>query len=197
MKMHREDQFLQWAKSKGMLLDPRYPEFAVLSFDPPADIHRFWVVPPQPEMRPYFIASLLDLADGDSYFCWRHLGSWPEAPDPWVPENVQLEYQILSGIGLAIGSADLVEFRRDEIHRLITLIFSTTIFGWSVEEDLFVVPNHARQIIQTDHHGVIHVSCRSGADMERFIAGMKDNGYDLPEEIPDATFKPPKWMEQN
>lgn len=103
----------------------------------------------------------------------------------------------MSGIGLAIGSADVVEFRRDEIDRLITLVFSTTIFGWSVEEDLIGVPDHARQILQTDHHGVIHVSCRSAADMERFIAGMKEDGYDLPKEIPDATFKKPKWMEQD
>jgi len=31
--------------------------------------------------------------------------------------------------------------------------------------------------------------------MERFIAGMKEDGYDLPGKIPDATFKTPKWME--
>lgn len=197
MKRHKEDQFLRWAKSKRIVLDPKYPEYPVLSFDPPADEHRFWEVPLQPERRLYFIASLLELAGGDSYFVWRHLGRWPEAPDPWVPENIQIEYQILSGIGLAIGSADLVEFHRDEIHRLITLVFTTTIFGWTVEEDPYVIPDHARQILQTDHHGVIHVSCRSAADMERFIAGMKEDGYDLPRKIPDATFKTPKWMEQD
>lgn len=68
MKRLKKDQFLQWAKSKGML-DPRYPKSEVLSFDPSGDEHRFWVVPPEPERRPYFISSLLDLASGDSYFC--------------------------------------------------------------------------------------------------------------------------------
>lgn len=197
MKRHKEDQFLRWAKCRGIVLDPRYPESAVLSFDPPAVEDRFWEVPPEPERRPYFISSLLDLAgDWESCFCWRHLGSWPKVPDPGRL-NDRIEHQILSGIGLAIGSADVVEFRRNEIDRLITLLFSTTIFGWSVGEDLYVVPDHARQIIQTDHHEVIHVSCRSAVDMERFIAGMKGIGFDLPEEIPDATFKTPKWMEKD
>jgi hypothetical protein len=194
MKRHKEDQFLHWAKRKGIVLDPRYPESAVLSFDPPTDEDRFWQVPPEPERRPHFIASLLDLSGGDSYFCWRHLGSWPETPDPGRL-NDRIEHQILSGIGLAIGSADLVEFRREEIDRLITLVFSTTIFGWSVGEDLYVIPDHARQILQTDHHGVIHVSCRLAEDMGRFVAGMKSKGFDLPEALPDATFKTPKWME--
>lgn len=36
MKRHKEDQFLRWAKSKRIVLDPKYPEYPVLSFDPPA-----------------------------------------------------------------------------------------------------------------------------------------------------------------
>jgi hypothetical protein len=193
MKRHSEEEFLRWANRNGLVLDPRYPRSAVLVFDPPVDQARFWEVPSEPARRPQFIASLLDLAGADSYCCWRHLGRWPQGAD-LGSLNDRIEHQILSGIGLAVGSADIVEFCRGEIDRLITLLFSTTIFGWSVGGDLYVVPDHARQILQTDHHGVVHVSCRSGADMERFIAGMKADGFDLPDELPDGTFKMPKWM---
>jgi hypothetical protein len=157
MKRHTEEHFLRWANRNGLALDPRYKRSAVLSFDPPVDQARFWEVPPEPARRPYFIASLLDLADADSYYCWRHLGSWPRRAG-LERLNDRIEHQILSGICLAIGSSDIVEFCRSEMDRLITLLFSTTIFGWSVAEDLYVVPDHVRQILQTDHHEVIHVS---------------------------------------
>jgi hypothetical protein len=81
-----------------------------------------------------------------------------------------------------------------DLSALITLLFSTTIFGWSVGEDLLVVPDHARQLIQTDHHGVIHVSFRSVGDIEHWVSAMSRIGFDLPEDLPDETFKRPGWM---
>jgi hypothetical protein len=35
-------------------------------------------------------------------------------------------------IDLPMGTADVVRFDRGEIDRLITLVFSTSIFGWFV-----------------------------------------------------------------
>ncbi len=196
MKTRTEDEFLKWAKARGLTLDPKYPEAAVLRFEECEGDDRFWEVPHEPERRPHFIATALDLAAGwSSFFCWRHLGSWPNAPDR-ARINDRIEHTILKGIGLPLGTARVAEFDRGEIDDLVTLVFSTTIFGWSVGEDLYLVPDHAQQIIQTDHHGVLHVSSRSTEDIARFVEGMKARGFDLPEEVPDATFKPPKWMQE-
>ena len=74
-------------------------------------------------------------------------------------------------------------------------MFSTSIFGWSVGEDTYVVPDNTRYILQTDHHGVIHVSFRSTDDMDRFVAKMEESGFPLPEDVPDETFKRPKWVD--
>lgn len=196
MKTRTEDSFLNWAKHKGLTLDNRYPNAAVLRFEECEGDDRFWEVPHEPERRPYFIATLLDLAEEwSSCFCWRHLGSWPEAPDPGRL-NDRIEYTILKGIGLPLGTRRIAEFGRADLDDLITLVFSTTIFGWSVGEDLYLVPDHAGQIIQTDHHGVVHVSSRSSEDIARFVEGMKAHGFDLPQEVPDSTFKPPKWVRE-
>ena len=73
-------------------------------------------------------------------------------------------------------------------------MFSTTVFGCSVAEDLYVVPDHARCILQTDHHNVIHVSCRNSADIDTWVKGMQERGFALPEDLPDSTFKTPGWM---
>jgi hypothetical protein len=77
---------------------------------------------------------------------------------------------------------------------LITLLFSTTFFGWSVGEVLYVVPDHAQQLIQTDHHDAVHVSFRTAGEVKRWVDSMAEEGFDLPDELPDETFKRPTWM---
>ena len=195
METITEAAFLQWASEKGMGLDEKYPKSAVLSYKPDMEQDRFWEVPFEPERRPYFILSMLSfLGDWNTCYVWRHLGSWPQSANPHRI-NDQIELQILKGIGLPLGTADVVIFSRDEINQLITLMFSTSIFGWSVGEDIYVVPDNTRYILQTDHHGVIHVSFRSTDDMDRFVAKMEESGFPLPEDVPDETFKRPKWLD--
>jgi len=196
MKTHSEKQFLRWAREHGMGLDDRYPDSAVLTFKPDPNLDRFWAVPPEPERRPYFLSLMLDLmGEWQSCFVWRHMGSWPGKPDPEEP-NDRVEFQILSGIGLPTGTADIIQFERSEIDQLVTLLFSTTVFGWSVGEDLYVVPDHAQHIMQTDHHDVVHVSFRQADDLQQFVNGMDEEEFPLPGAVPDGTFKIPEWMKR-
>ena len=60
MKTLTEDEFLQWASTGGIGLDPSYPQSAVLDFQADSE-SRFWEVPREPERRPYFLALLIDL----------------------------------------------------------------------------------------------------------------------------------------
>jgi hypothetical protein len=108
--------------------------------------------------------------------------------------NDVVELQILRGLQLPLGTADVVEIARGESATLVTLIFITTIFGWSVGEDLYVVPNHGRYLVQTDHHDVVHVSFRELEDLEHWVQVMETRGFPLPESVPDETFKQPSWM---
>jgi hypothetical protein len=194
MKTLTESAFLAWADGAGLCLDPQYPKSAVLVFRPDPHQDRFWEVPAEPERRPYFILSLLELmGDWQECYAWRHLGSWPESADPLRINDV-IELQILKGLGLPQGTADVVTFERAALDRLVTLMFSTTIFGWSVGDDLYVVPDHARYILQTDHHNVIHVSFRRSADVDEWVRHMDERGFPLPDDIPDSTFKKPEWM---
>ena len=196
MKTLTDSSFLAWAERAGLCLDPRYPQSAVLVFRPDPHQDRFWEVPVEPEVRPYFILSLLALmGDWRECYVWRHLGSWPASAEP-SRVNDLVELQILKGLGLPLGTADVVRYERAELDKLVTLIFSTTIFGWSVGEDLYIVPDHARHILQTDHHNVIHLSCRTAGDIDECVRQMKERGFSLPDELPDSTFKQPDWMKK-
>jgi hypothetical protein len=193
MQTLTEPEFLAWADRAGLALDPRYPESAVL-VHPDPDQDRFWEIPAEPECRPYFIVSLLELmGDWQACYAWRHLGAWPESADRLRINDV-VELQILRGLGLPLGTGDVVKFERAELDKLVTLMFSTTVFGWSVGDDLYVVPEDARYILKTDHHDVIHVSFRNSADVDVWISQMQERGFSLPTDVPDATFKQPDWM---
>ncbi len=197
MKPLTETEFLRWAELAGFRLDERYPQSAVLTLQPDPQLNRFWNVPHQPERRPYFIASILELmGDWRSCYVWRHLGSWPESVDASRINDV-VEHRILKGLGLPLGTADVVEIAREELDTLVTLIFTTTIFGWSVGEDLYVVPSHGRYLVQTDHHDAIHVCFRAPEDLERWVEVMDTSGFPLPDDVPDATFKQPSWMKDD
>lgn len=195
MKTLTEEAFLAWAERAGMGLDPRYPRSAVLMFQPDPQQSRFWEVPVGPEERPYFLRSLLELfGDWQECYVWRHLGSWPASADSRRINDV-VDWHILKGLGLPLGTADIVGFEREELGKLVTLMFSTTVFGWSVGDDLYIVPDHARCILQTDHHNVIHISCRTAADIDACVKHMNERGFPLPEDLPDETFKKPEWMD--
>jgi hypothetical protein len=197
MKTLAESDFLQWAAGMGLRLDPQYPDSAVLAFLDMSDEARFWTVPVEPQRRLDFVGSLLDLfGDWRVCYAWRHLGSWPAFADPRRINDV-VEFQILKGLGLPLGTTEVVAFSREEVDKLVTLIFSTTIFGCTVAEDLYIVPDHARAMLQTDHHDVIHVVCRDGHDLQRWVERMKQNGFPLPESVPDSTFKVPSWLTSN
>lgn len=195
MKTLTEDEFLKWAAIKGLGLDPQYPQSAVLTFQSESE-RRFWIVPPEPEARPAFLALLIDLlGDWRSCYVWRHLGGWPHPDHIDAREiNDAVEMLILRGLGLPPGGTDVVQIDRSERASLVALLFSTTVFGWSVREDLYVVPDNARQIVDVGHHGAVHVSFADPGDVNTWTAKMSEGGFPLPIEPPDATFKRPSWM---
>ena len=192
MNTLNKDDFLKWAAEKGIQTDSRYPHSAELTFDGGSD-SRFWCVPSDPRQRPSFIAAMLELmGEWKTCYVWRHLGRWPE-PDLRTRSNPNsiIELLIAQKIGLPRGGHDIVVFDRSEYDALLTLIFVTICFGWSVGDDLYIVPDHATQILRTDHHDVIHADFRSQKDVERWVDEMSRRGFDLPDDLPDATFKRP------
>lgn len=194
MRTLSEADFLAWVRELGVHVDEGYPQSASLAFATKPGLDRFWQVPAAPERRPHFIACMLrQMGDWKSCYVWRHMGSWPRSAEPARTNDV-IALRILRGLELPLGTADIVEFDQSEEDRLITLVFVTTIFGWSVGQDLYLVPDDGRYILKVTHHDVIDVAFRGQSDLERWVAGMEENGFALPTDVPDATFKVPPWM---
>jgi len=196
MKSLGEAEFLRWAEEHGLAVDARHPRLAILQFLPASDCARFLCIPDQPQRRPYFFSSALELASPwASCFAWRHLGSWPskERLDP-RRINDNIEFALLKGIGIPVGTAEVLQFQHADLNHLISLLLVTSIFGRSVGEDLYVMPDNAQYILKTDHHGVIHVEFRNEGDVNAWVSKMNERGFQLPDDLPDETFKRPSWM---
>ena len=195
MKLHSESEFLDWAQARGMGLDPQHPGSASLVYVSTPEFTRFWAVPPEPQLRPNFLGCILDAFGAwSSYRCWKHLGNWPAKPNG-QSINDEIAFTAFRSIGLPEESTDIVEFADSERVQLITLLFTTTIFGFTTWDDLFLVPDTGRGIIQTDHHGTINLSFKEEATMNEFVRSMEKKGYSLPDDVPDETYKVPKWMQ--
>ena len=101
---------------------------------------------------------------------------------------------MLVALGAPAGTNGVIAFERSELTRLASLFLITSIFGWSVGEDLYIVPDNARCILKVDHHGVVHVQFRDPDDVEVWVAAMAERNFPLPDELPDETFKRPNWI---
>lgn len=194
MKRIEEKKFMKMIKQIGVTVDSRYPKSAELAFEEESGISRFRKIPEEPRRIPYFVDTILAALDPwESMYVWKHMGSWFRSIKG-EKLNDDVQAVIYQGIGITENNADILKFTRNELAELVTLTFNQLVFGWHVGDDLYIIPDHGRQIIKTDHHDVVHVSFRGQSTMERFINAMAAKGFELPGDIPDGTFKRPDWM---
>ena len=196
MKRLSEPAFLKILKPLGIEVGDGYPKVVNLSFDKKAGDARYWALPMAARRFPFFCLTILELlGEWQVCYAWRHMGGWPEKLDP-DRINDCVEFHILRGLAMPCGTTDAIGFEREEVSELVTLMFSSLVFGWSVGEDLSIVPDHGRYIVQTDHHDVIHVIFRDEEECEPFAEEMESRGFAVPTEAPDATFKAASWMDK-
>jgi hypothetical protein len=194
MEAVSRETFFAWAFKLDIGLDPHYPDSGCLSIVPPRSHARFWVFPGDPAEGFHFAATLLaGLDEWESAHLWPRSGCWPESRKPW-PHNEAIRNVVLRGAGVPGGWPGAVRLLHSEEDELLAVLFVYLAFGWCVDDDLFLIPDHGQQLLQTDHHGVIHVECTSEERVLTMVEYMADAGYDLPTEVPDPTFRRPAWM---
>jgi hypothetical protein len=194
MDLVPNERFFSWLATTEVRPDDRYQPPSCLAYVPHRNAHRFWCLPHPGAAIPYFVQSLLDGLDPwFACYVWPRDGEWPVAlEEDDVAERVR--GLIVAGAGVPAGFAGAVRFTSAEADRLAAVVFAHLTFGWSVPDDLFIIPDHARQLLQTDHHDVVHVEFAEEGRVAPYIEHMKRKGYDLPAELPDWTFRKPDWM---
>lgn len=177
MKQIPEIEFIQLIGCKGIKVDSRYPESAGLHFENDPDIRRFWGIPIEARGIPFFLQTILGQLDPWEFvFVWKHMGSW-KLKIEGERLNDDIQTVIYRGIGLQDDNADILGFNKKELPELIALIFIQLVFGWHVGDDLYIIPDHGKQMIKTSHHDVVHVSFREEETLRVFVNKMVEKGF--------------------
>lgn len=194
MKTIDEEEFLSWAEAMGVVPDARYAPPRCLAFANGSGESRFWTIPrPQDRARQFFSHVLSGLEPWTLCNVWPRGGRWSDEHPP--RSRIEAERTLaLFGGHVPDGFRGARLYRAPEIELLVNLIVLRSRAAWCVTDDLFVVPDHARQFIHLDHHGVARVKCADSLRMDQFIRHMAAGEYWLPQELPDPTFKRPGWM---
>jgi hypothetical protein len=187
-------RFLSSAGKLGIAPDERYAHPQCLTYVPHRGHYRFWNVPQRATAIPFFVSHLLaGLERWEECYLWPRGGRWPRSREHRVIMD-DVRGMILGGAGIAAGFEGAARFGADELDRLVTAVFAQVPFGRCVSDDLFLVPDHGRCFLWTDHHDVVHVQFSDEKDVEPFIRHMAAKNFALPADVPDGTFKRPDWM---
>jgi hypothetical protein len=194
MEMLPADEFLAKAATLGIVLDPVYSPPKCLVFETEPSERRWWNTPCSADKLNEFLSHLLTgLGPWRACFVWRRGGRWPSLDPP--RNRLETTRRIVAmGPPIPDGFEGAVKYLAEEQTLLVGRVKAHVVSGWCVQDDLFVIPDDGKHIVQTDHHGVVHVSWLDRLSMERLIEHMASAGYSLPTEPLDWTFKRPSWM---
>jgi hypothetical protein len=195
MELIPPDDFFEWINSNGIGYNEEYPDSNDLRYGSIAKHARFWRTPFEARRVPFFIHRLLSgLSPWNECIIWPHEGYWPHAE---IRNRIDFQVRdtFLRAAGIPDGFCGAAKFPITEHAGLVSAIFAQVIFGWSDPDDVYVIPDHARQFLETDHHDVIHASFSSESQVQPFIDHMAAVDFPLPDELPDWTFIKPPWME--
>jgi hypothetical protein len=172
--------FLAWAGTLGIGLDERFDEPRCLAYRPYRDSDRFWALPEHPETWPFFVAQLLAALE-PWLVCalWVRSGLWPDMAEG-ATRNGRVRSVILRGAGIPSRFVGGAKLGRGEEAELLAVAFAQLAFGSCVMDDLFIVPDHGRYFLQTDHHDAVHVSFADENLIKPFVDYMEEKGFPLP-----------------
>jgi hypothetical protein len=190
------EAFLDWTASVAIGPDDRYPGAGCIAYRPYRDISRFWVVPRSADDSvPAFVAHLLDgLEPWTTCYVWFRGGRWPDLANP-LDSDAEVRAVTFRGARIRSRFEGAIQFDRSERDRILAVLFVQLTFGWHSWDDLFVIPDHGRMMLMTDHHGVVHANFASRSLVRPFVKHMAAGGFALPTEVPDWTFGPRRrWM---
>jgi hypothetical protein len=193
MELISETALKKWLAKRNLLWEEKYGRI-----DIPGDAResRFWVLPEPARRIVYFLTVALESIDP-----WEQLVICKQGASGWYSADAgdrpleAVHDQVVASTGLPREFRGAIRVDRTDYTSILTLLFNQLLFGWCMWDDVYVIPDHADQIIKTSHHDVLHVDFRDRKRVDSFVAAMAAREFLLPETVPDGTFKTPHWMQ--
>ena len=123
--------------------------------------------------KPHFAASVVDLLD--PWQCcrvWKRFPTWSYG----IRDDAAIKDRVwgknIETAGIPAGFTGAINFDRKQFDALISLLFTQMCFGWSVNDDVYVIPDHCEQLVALTHHEVAYVTFRKTDRLEKYVRDM-------------------------
>lgn len=166
-----------------------YPTSGQLTLLPATDASRFWLVPRSSGRAAYIVDALLrGIGDPDHAILFPRSGHWPVVIDR-SPPSQRVQMTLLASLGVPPGHVGGIRCDgRDTIRAAVA--------AWQVDcvQDLYLLPIDGKTLVNVTHSGTLIVECRDEPSLASVVRFMQECGIELPDDVPDASFKRPAWM---
>ena len=180
MDLVSKNAFLEWAAARGLTAGVR-PD-SVWSFGyAGGTARRVRCEAPYPpgQLTPFLTRVFSVLAPDKEVFVFRAgLGFWHTADHvPKPPRSSGAYDKWMTGCGLLPGSRGAARCRREEFDVVLALVLSALVFTWTEAFETYVVPDHARWVLETDLDGGLWVTVPDETEAARVLAGLAAAAY--------------------
>lgn len=151
MQLVPEAEAAKWMAGVGIGIHPRFPSH--LAFVEEPDCQTSWLPTGRVCDLPGFLQTAVGLAQehGSVWLYRKGGGSWYEDED--APIGNQIIDRVLAALGVPRDFYGALAFEFVEWRDLYLVISTFIVWGWSVGEDLYIIPTTGSCMLMTSHHG--------------------------------------------
>jgi hypothetical protein len=173
MQILEDARFFAWLRQRGIIADPARGTGDRLTFAEGTPVERRWRPGGIVSDVPDFTRAMLTAAmNGGPWWLWRRGGG------PWMDEfgeegglrNGALD-RLLEALGFG-GASGGLRLGAKEMADLWLVVNAFFVFGWSVAEDVYVVPDDCSCILLFSHEGHVEAVFPTEESAAVFAAGL-------------------------
>lgn len=185
MTLVKKTDFLKRIGKHGIGMDAQggSDQQSVIFINEQKTYRKSWITPPynNGSAIPFFLSKILEALDPwQKCWVWKSNGDWGFHLTETSLIHHRVWANILHKSGIPEGFKGAIAYNRDEFFDLLTVLYIQTAFGWCVANDLFIVPDQAKQIVKMDHHGFVHVTFINKSRSEKFVLQLSKDNIKLP-----------------
>jgi hypothetical protein len=195
MRLCETPEFLEWAKKRGVVpTSTASATYRHIKLQSETVVSRYWIVPydtdelREDEVKLFYIASAIHALDD-----WQECGimktvpGWLSYEEPYLP-------RIFGLLGIPADFDGPVLVDQSEKPTLFSLAQTLCAFGWNVNFDAYLVPDHGKQMLFIDHDIGVVGYFADEESCQTYTERLAKDGITLPTKPPTRFLRWEDWM---